>query len=108
MDIKIHKRPTKSQGTAFDLYYRWQGKRYRPLLGYDLSKEEAVRRTLEMVAKIHAGDSAGAAAPNRQQVSSPTLREFLPTYWQSMKIKNRLDLRRPEIALNIHLLPPIC
>lgn len=26
-------------------------------------------------------------------------------YWQAMKIKNRLDLRRPEIAIEIHLLP---
>ena len=101
MDIKIHQRPTKSQGTAFDLYYRWQGKRYRPLLGYDLSKEEAERRAVEMVRKIQAGESALSARP----ISGPTLKAFLPVYWQAMKIKNRLDLRRPEVAIEIHLLP---
>ena len=101
MEIKIHTRPTKSQGTAFDLYYKWKGKRYRPLLGYDLSKEEAERRALAMVMKIQSGESA----PAPQRTSSPTLKTFLPVYWQAMKIKNRLDLRRPEIVIESHLLP---
>jgi integrase len=104
MEIKIHTRPTKSQGTAFDLYFRWQGKRYRPLLGYDLTNEEAERLAVKMVAKIQSGQSP-EFAPAQQVASSPTLKAFLPVYWQSMKIKNRLDLRRPEIAIEIHLLP---
>jgi len=95
MEIKIHKRPTKGQGTAFDLYYRWQGQRYRPLLGYDLTKEEAERRAVEMVRKIQAGESAPGPRPSS---TSPTLKEFLPAYWRALKIKNRLDLRRPQIA----------
>ena len=32
----ITKRRT-TKGIAFDLYFRWKGQRYRPLLGYDLS-----------------------------------------------------------------------
>ena len=35
----------------------------------------------------------------------PTLHEFLPTYWQTLKIQKRIDLRRPAIILNTHLLP---
>ena len=34
-----------------------------------------------------------------------TFKEFLPVYWQAMKIKNRLDVRRPEAILKTHLLP---
>ena len=35
----------------------------------------------------------------------PTFRTFLPTYWQTLKIHHRIDLRRPAIILNTHLLP---
>jgi hypothetical protein len=36
--IIIRTRQTKRNGVAFDLYYRWKGQRYRPLLGYNLTK----------------------------------------------------------------------
>lgn len=36
---------------------------------------------------------------------APTLREFLPLYWQTMRIKKRFDLRRPESIIETHLLP---
>ena len=41
----IRTRKTK-HGVASDLYYRWQGKRHRPLLGYDLAPNEAEQRAI--------------------------------------------------------------
>src|SRR5689334_15485610 len=99
MGFTIHRRPTQ-KGTAYDLYYRWKSIRYRPLLGYDLTAEEAERRATEMNSKIHRGEHALPV-----KASSPTLIEFLPTYWQALRIKNRVDLRRPETILETHLLP---
>ena len=45
--IFIKTRQTNSRGLAFDLYYRWQGLRYRPLLGYNLTKAEAEAVAME-------------------------------------------------------------
>lgn len=100
MAYTITKRSTQ-KGVAFDLYYRRQGVRYRPLLGYNLSSDEAERLAIEMIGKIHQGKQALSPSAN----VSPTLQEFLPTYWQTLKIQKRIDLRRPEIILETHLLP---
>jgi hypothetical protein len=40
------------KGMAFDLYVRWKGQRYRPLLGYNLTKEQAEEAAIAMIAKI--------------------------------------------------------
>ncbi len=101
MHITIKTRQTKRQGLAFDLYYRWKGQRHRPLLGYNLTKEEAEQRALAMIAKIQAGDQA----QSKSSSSSPTFRDFLPLYWQTMHVKNRLDQRRPKNIIETHLLP---
>ena len=99
MSYTITKRRTQ-KGLAFDLYYRWKGQRYRPLLGYDLTPEEAEQLAISMISTIHRGEQA---PPSRTPAS--TLRAFLPTYWQALRVKNRVDLRRPEIILETHLLP---
>jgi hypothetical protein len=100
MAYVITKRPTK-KGLAFDLYIRWKGIRYRPLLGYNLTKEQAEEAAVAMVAKIQQGESRPTTAPP----VAPTLREFLPLYWQTMRVKKRFDLARPESVLETHLLP---
>ena len=100
MAYTISKRITQ-KGMAFDLYYRWQGVRYRPLLGYNLSAAEAEQLAIDMIGKIHRGEQSLSVAAS----VCPTLHEFLPTYWQTLKIQKRIDLRRPEIILDIHLLP---
>jgi integrase len=99
MAYTINKRRTR-KGLAFDLYYRWKGQRYRPLLGYDLSPDEAEQLAIAMISTIHHGEQA---PPSRSPAA--TLRAFLPTYWQALRVKNRVDLRRPEIILETHLLP---
>ena len=88
------------KGVAFDLYVRWKGQRYRPLLGYNLTKEQAEEAAIAMIAKIQR---------NEQQVTprhvSPTFADFLPLYWQTMHVKKRFDLARPESIIETHLLP---
>lgn len=100
MAYVITKRPTK-KGLAFDLYFRWKGLRYRPLLGYNLTKEQAEEAAVAMVAKIQQGESRPTTVPP----VAPTLREFLPLYWQTMHVKKRFDLARPESIIETHLLP---
>jgi len=100
MSYSITTRQTK-KGTAFDLYVRWRGKRYRPLLGYDLAKDQAEQAAITMIAKIQRGEET--APPTKDPC--PTLCEFLPTYWQTMQVKQRVDLRRPESIIETHLLP---
>lgn len=100
MSYLIKTRPSKRHGTAFDLYYRWRGQKYRPLLGYNLSAEEAERRAIKMVAQIqHESD---ALLP---QTTSLTLSDAVATYWKTMQNTHRVDLVRPRIALEKHLMP---
>jgi len=100
MNYTVTTRQTKT-GIAFDLYVRWKGKRYRPLLGYNLTKEEAERRAIALIAKIQQGEAKRNSGP----FTSPTLKEFLPIFWQTMHVKKRFDLRRPESVIALHLLP---
>jgi len=96
---KITTRQTK-QGLAFDLYIRWKGQRYRPLLGYNLTKEQAEEAAIAMITKIQRNEQQ--AAPRHV---SPIFADFLPLYWQTMRVKKRFDLARPESIIETHLLP---
>ena len=51
MAYTITKRRT-NKGLAFDLYFRWKGQRYRPLLGYDLSPDQAQQCAIDLIHKI--------------------------------------------------------
>jgi hypothetical protein len=66
MSYTINKRRTQ-KGLAFDLYYRWKGQRYRPLLGYDLSPDEAEQLAIAMISTIHRGEQA---PPSRSPAST--------------------------------------
>ena len=88
------------KGLASYLYVRWKGQRYRPLLGYNLTKEQGEQAAIAMIAKIQRSEQ-----PATPQVSSPTFAEFLPLFWQTMRVKKRFDLARPESILNTHLIP---
>ena len=99
MNYTITTRQTKT-GIAFDLYVRWKGKRYRPLLGYNLTRDQADQAAIAMIAKIQQPDLSVSARP-----TSPTFKDFLPLYWQTMRVKKRFDLARPESVIKTHLLP---
>jgi integrase len=99
MKYSITTRKTKA-GLAFDLYVRWKGQRYRPLLGYNLTKEQVDEAAIAMIVKIQRNEQTESV-----RSTSPTFREFLPLYWQTMRVKQRFDLRRPESIIETHLLP---
>src|SRR5713101_6838034 len=100
MNYTITTRQTKT-GIAFDLYVRWKGKRYRPLLGYNLTQEQADQAAIAMIAKIQQHEPSLVSARS----TSPTIKDFLPLYWQTMRVKKRFDLARPESVIETHLLP---
>ncbi len=54
-----------------------------------------------MIAKIQQNEPA----PSPLASSSPTFKDFLPLYWQTMRVKKRFDLARPESVIETHLLP---
>jgi len=103
MDFKVHitRRLTKRHGTAYDLFYRWKGVRYRPLLGYNLSDEEARRRAIEVIQKIQTGQC------DLQTGTSTlfTLQEATQLYWGAFQAKNRVDETRPRRIIEQYLLP---
>ena len=96
MAYTITKRRT-TKGIAFDLYFRWKGQRYRPLLGYDLSPDQAQQCAIELIHKIQT-----------QEVEKPrsllTLHDILPLYWQVFEVKKRIDRTRPKGILENHIL----
>jgi hypothetical protein len=96
----ITTRRTK-KGTAFGLYVRWKGKRYRPLLGYNLTKDQADQAAIAMIAKIQQPEHAPVSARS----VSPFFKDLLPLFWQTMCVKKRFDLARPESIIDTHLLP---
>ena len=96
MAFTIKRRQTQ-RGEAFDLYYRWKGQRYRPLLGYDLSPEEVEKKAIELINKIHVGE-------DEKPRSLLTLRDVLPLYWQTFEVKKRIDRVRPQGILENHIL----
>ena len=99
MKYTITTRYTKS-GTAFDLYVRWKGQRYRPLLGYNLTKDQAEEAAIAMIAKIHSAPATSDSREDRQ-----TLRDLVPLFWDSFFLKKRVDRERPKGILENHLLP---
>jgi integrase len=99
MFYRITKRSTL-KGPAFDLYFRWNGRRYRPLLGYNLTKEEAEQAAIAMIAKVQ-------AQPDKEgnPDSKATLRDLMPLFWNIFDLKSRIDRVRPKGILENHLLP---
>ena len=101
MNYTITTRQTKT-GIAFDLYVRWKGQRYRPLLGYNLTKEQAEKAAISMIAKIQAGHQE-----KNVQLNQRTLKDLVPLFWNSFEVKKRIDRIRPKGILENHLLPAL-
>lgn len=99
MSYRITRRSTL-KGTAFDLYFRWKGQRYRPLLGYNLSKEQAEQTAVAMIAKIQT-----QSGEQGRLHSQATLRDLMSLFWDIFELKKRIDRVRPRGILENHLLP---
>ena len=79
---------------------RWKGVRYRPLLGYNLTPEEAQREAFTMIQKIQAGEIHMAF-----EQGGSTLDDLLPLYWETFELQNRVDKVRPRGIIEHYLLP---
>lgn len=87
-------------GLAFDLYFRWKGQRYRPLLGYNLTKDQAEAAAIAMIAKIQTPPVTPEGRQDRH-----TLRDLVPLFWDNFTLKKRIDRVRPKGILENYLLP---
>ncbi len=99
--ISIRARQTVRHGTAFDLYYRWKGVRYRPVLGCNLTEEQAHQRAVEMIQIIQRGQTHKSTRGPRDL----TLEHVLPLYYDNLRIKGRVDVVRPKGIIENYLLP---
>jgi hypothetical protein len=99
MGYTIKTRRTQ-KGLTFDLYIRWKGQRYRPLLGYNLTKEQAAEAAIAMIAKIQ----TQSVTLHSKEDTHP-LRDLLTLFWDSFAVKKRVDRVRPTGILENHLLP---
>jgi len=101
----ITQRPTKRKGRAFDLYVKIEGRKYRPVLGYDLSEDEAHRRAIAMIARIQRNLLTPHLPIRSDPHPSTTLKEATTLYWDTMKIQGRVELDRPNVIIRKHLQP---
>ena len=98
---KITQRQTKRRGIAFDLTFCWQGVRYRPVLGYDLTPNEAQRLALKRIQEIQ----AGLCDVKPKAIEPATLQDAIQIFWDSFHAKGRIDEARPRGVINQFLLP---
>jgi hypothetical protein len=86
-------------------YVKIEGRKYRPVLGYNLRADEAHRRAIDMITRIQR-NLLTPSLPIRSDSQSPTtLREAIALYWDTMKVQGRVELDRPETIIQKHLLP---
>ena len=101
MKIPTYDRKNAS-GLATYLDFRWKGDRHRPLLGYDLSKEEKDRLAIAMVERIQNPPRITTATT----AAGETLAAFAERiYYRTLRTKKRIDLTRPKGIVDKHLAP---
>lgn len=101
MKINTYDRRNAS-GLATYLDFRWKGDRHRPLLGYDLSKEEKDRLAIAMVEQIQNPPRITTATT----AAGETLAAFAERiYYRTLRTKKRIDLNRPKGIVKKHLAP---
>jgi integrase len=101
----ITQRHTQRKGLAFDLYVKIEGRKYRPVLGYDISEDEAHRRAIAMIARIQRKLLTPDLPVRADAHPSTTLQEAITLYWDTMKVQGRVEYVRPESLIRNHLLP---
>ena len=97
---KTRRRLTKTRGVAIDFEYWYEGERYRPTLGYDLTDDQIDKAAAEIVLKIQAGEVV-------QEESAPlgglTIAQFKPAYLKELRERNVTDLKRAEQVIDTYL-----
>ena len=97
------------KGTRSILTYWYRGKRYRPVLGYNLTLDRERESALEIMTAIHANwsehDTQQAPLARTGQPATLTFAEFVPMYLQYLKAKRPKNDGRNQTVLTHHLLP---
>ena len=110
MDLFNIRRCPTSEGIRSTLTYWYKGKRYRPVLGYNLTPEQERESAFQIVAAIHTNTSPSQSSIQAQpahlmETVSMTFGEFIPAYLQYLKAKRPNHDGRNEAILTRHLLP---
>jgi integrase len=96
-------------GTRSILTYWFREKRYRPVLGYNLTLDHERESALQIITAIHTNsfDQESKKAPISQagQLSTLTFSEFVPIYLKYLKAKRPKNDGRNQIVLTHHLIP---
>ena len=100
--MNIHRIST-SKGTRSVLTYWYQGTRYRPFLGINLSADKEREAALKVITAIHK-NTAEKQVPRSLPPESPTFGAFVPTYLQYLKAKRRDSDQRNQKALTVDLI----
>ena len=97
------------KGTRSILTYWYRGKRYRPVLGYNLTLDRERETALEIMTAIHANslepETKKAPIPLAGQPATMTFAEFVPLYLQYLKAKRPKNDGRNHTVLTHHLIP---
>lgn len=96
--MKIDHKPCL-MGLRSRLDYHYQGIRYRPTLGYNLTPDQERREALTVIQQIH--DQVHQASA----VDGLTFAAFIPTYLKRMRIKGRTGIARNQKLIEQHLVP---
>jgi integrase len=88
----------KVDGDKVILDYRYKNQRYRPVLGYNLTADEAQEAALRVINAIHA--HVGGSGPK-----TGTFAEFIPTYLNYIAAQKKDADGRNAGALRNHLIP---
>ena len=92
-------RTPSPHGLRSILTYWYQGIRYRPTLGCDLTADQERREALVQIQRIH--DLVHRAPA----VDGMTFQAFVPTYLKRMRIKGRTGIHRNQKIIEQHLVP---
>lgn len=89
----------KPRGLRSELFLRYRGVRYRPVLGYNLTRDQEKEAVLQIMETVQSriGPPSGA--------QGLTLAEFTPKYLAKLQSKGLRALDRPTTILHRHLVP---
>jgi hypothetical protein len=101
------RRKTTIKGIQSILTYWYRGQRYRPVLGYNLTRDQEREAALQITSDIHANTGERKTTKTSTVLHSHTFTfsEFTQVYLQYLKAKRPENDGRNETILNMHLLP---
>jgi len=89
----------KKKGVATFLYFRWNNVKHQPLLGYDLTQPEKSDLAIKMVERI----KNPPVAHNPKPKADLTLIDFAHVYYDRLRSRKRVDIKRPKGIIDNHL-----